>query len=115
MLPKRDSEIEQWVLKELRLSEKTSSEICVLARDGVVRLRGSAESNQDKLAIEKATLGATGVIGLVNEMKVKPCTALLQKQPLRVELPPPQVFLHACSTRDKAKPYSEAVVARSKY
>jgi hypothetical protein len=116
MLKKRDSEIEQWVLRELRLSEISSSEICVFSRVGVVRLLGSAQSYQDKLAIEKATLGATGVVGVVSEMKVKPCTALIQTQPSRLQLPTPRVFLHALAAQETtANTYSEAAVASSKY
>ena len=80
---KTDSEMEQWVLRELSLSKKVCSpEICVLACDGVVSLRGSARSNKDKLAIEEATLRATGVVGVMNEMRVKPSTALIEKVPL---------------------------------
>jgi BON domain-containing protein len=117
MLKKRDSEIEQWVLRELRLSKQIcSSEVCVFSRDGVVSLSGSAESDYDKLAIEKATLGATGVIGVLNELKVKLCTALIQKQPLSLELPTPGVFLHVLAAQEATvKPYLEAAVATSKY
>lgn len=77
----RDSEVEQWVLRELSLSEIRSREVSVLARDGVVRLRGTAESIRDKLAIEGATLRANGVTGVINEMRVKPSTALIEKVP----------------------------------
>jgi len=81
----------------------------------MVNLSGSAESHQDKLAIEKATLGTSGVIGVLNEMKVKPCTTLVLKQPLGLELPKPP-FLHALAAPETtAKPYSEAAAAWSKY
>jgi len=87
MVHKSDSEIEQWVLRELSLGQNVrSSEVCVFARDGVIRLRGSAQSHQDKLAVEKATRGATGVVGVVNEMKVKPCTALMSQRSPAVTL-----------------------------
>ena len=67
-----DSETEQWVLRELSLHKKISSrEICVLARDGVVRLQGTTQSYTDRLALEEATRGAPGVVSVVNEMKVK--------------------------------------------
>jgi BON domain-containing protein len=116
MLQKRDSEIEQWVLRELFLSKVSSSEICVFSRDGMVSLRGSAESEQDKLAIEKATLGAIGVTGVLNEMKVKAGTTPVLKQPLRLELPNPPVFLPALAAHETtAKPSWEAAVASSKY
>ena len=53
MFMKTDSEIEQWVLRALSLSGKICSrEVCVFACDGVVSLRGSAESSKDKVAIE---------------------------------------------------------------
>lgn len=103
MLRKPDSEVEQWVLRELSLSKKVCSpEVCVLARDGVVRLRGSAQSYQDKLAIEEAARRATGVVGVVNEMRVKPCTALIEKVSARV--PPTEAFrpgisVHCTATR----------------
>ncbi len=117
MLRKRDSEIEQWILRELRLSKQIrSSEVCVFSCDGMVSLSGSAESHEDKLAIEEATLGATGVIGVLNEMKVKLCTSLIEKQPLSLELPTPGVFLHALAAQETTvKPYLEAAVATSKY
>jgi hypothetical protein len=84
---KTDSEIEQWVLRELSLSEKACSrEVCVFACDGVVRLRGSAQSKKDKLAIEEAVRRATGVVGVVNEMRVKPYTALVEKVSASVPL-----------------------------
>ncbi len=87
MLRKTDSEIEQWVLRELSLSEKIGSrEVCVFACDGVVRLRGSAQSYQDKLAVEEATRRVTGVVGVVNEMRVKPCTALMERVSASVAL-----------------------------
>ena len=67
-----DSETEQWVLRELSLHKKISSrEICVIARDGVVRLQGTTRSYADRLAVEEATRGAPGVVSVVNEMKVK--------------------------------------------
>lgn len=78
---KRDSEVEQWVLRELSLGEIRSREVSVFARDGVVTLRGTAQSNRDKLAIEEATLRANGVVGVINEMRVKPSTALIEKLP----------------------------------
>lgn len=77
---KTDSEIEQWVLRELSLSEKVCSpEICVLARDGVVGLRGSAQSFDERSAVEEATRRATGVVDVINEIRVRPCTVLRTK------------------------------------
>lgn len=77
---KTDSEIEQWVLRELSMSKRICSrEVCVFACDGVVRLKGSAQSNKDKLAIEEAARRATGVAGVVNEIRVKTRTALIEE------------------------------------
>lgn len=77
---KTDSEIEQWVVREWRSSQKVCSpEICVLAHDGVVRLRGSAQSFEERSAVEEATRCAPGVVGVVNEIRVKPRTALVTK------------------------------------
>ncbi|MGZ8846102.1 MAG: BON domain-containing protein [Pyrinomonadaceae bacterium] len=84
---KTDSEIEQWVLRELSLSKKVrSTEICVFARDGVVRLRGSVHSYQDRLPIEEATRRASGIVDVVNEMRIKPCAALIERVPTSVAL-----------------------------
>lgn len=72
---KTDSEIEQWVLRELSLRlQLRSRELCVFARDGVVIVMGSALSYEDKVAIEESVRSANGVVGVVNEIKVKPRT-----------------------------------------
>lgn len=76
-----DSETEQWVLRELSLHEQIRSrEICVHARDGVVRLQGSTQSYSDTLAVEEATRGAPGVVSVVNEMKVKVPTGVVAER-----------------------------------
>jgi osmotically-inducible protein OsmY len=86
---KTDSEVEQWVLRELSLSEICSREVCVCAREGVVSLRGRAQSEKDKLAIEEATRRAIGVVGVVNELRVKPSTALIENASATVLLKEP--------------------------
>jgi hypothetical protein len=81
MRVKTDSEIEQWVLRELSSSDRLCSrEVCVFSYDGVVRLRGTAQNYRDKLAIALAARRAPGVVGVVNEMRVRPCTALIEKR-----------------------------------
>ena len=76
-----DSETEQGVLRELSRHEKIRSrEICVLARDGVVRLQGSTPNYSDRLAVEEVTRGAPGVVSVVNEMKVRVSTGLITKR-----------------------------------
>ena len=88
MTRKTDSEIEQWVLRELSLSEIRSREVCVFSRDGVITLRGSAQTHQDKLAVEEAARRATSVVGVVNEMRVKPSTAVIGRVPfIQVQSP----------------------------
>jgi osmotically-inducible protein OsmY len=79
MTRKTDSEIEQWVLRELSLNKIRSREISVLSRDGVITLRGSTQTYQDKLAIEETTRRATGVVNVLNEMRVTPSTALIER------------------------------------
>lgn len=107
MREKTDSEIEQWVLRELNLSEKFGSrEVCVLARDGVVRLRGSAQSYQDKLAVAKATRRATGVVSVVNEIKVKPCPALIKR--VSASVPPTEAFSPNLLVHHSATPHAVA-------
>lgn len=76
-----DSETEQWVLRELSLHEKVRSrDICVLARDGVVRLQGSTQNYSDRLAVEEATRDAPGVVSVVNEIKVKMSTGSIAER-----------------------------------
>lgn len=75
-----DSQIEQRVLKELSVNDRIRSrEICVLARNGVVTLQGSAQSDLDKLAIEETIGRATGVVDVVNEMRVLAVAALIKR------------------------------------
>jgi hypothetical protein len=83
---KTDSEVEQYVLRELN-DQADSREVCVLARAGVVTLRGSAQSYEDKFALQEAALRATGVVCVVNEMRVKPSTALIKTVSASVPLP----------------------------
>jgi hypothetical protein len=87
MRGKTDGEVEQGVLRELSLREKVCSrEICVLARDGVVRLQGSAQSDEDKLAIEETIGRAAGVVRVVNELRVNAVVALIKRMPMSVPL-----------------------------
>lgn len=87
MPSKTDSEIEQWVLRELGSSGKLySPEICVFAFAGVVRLRGSVQSYKNKLAAEEAAYRAPGVLGVVNEIRIEPCAALIGKGSTSISL-----------------------------
>jgi BON domain len=101
---KTDSEVEQWALRELSLSKKVCSrEVCVFARDGVVRVRGSAQTDRDKKAIEEAVRRASGVVGVVNEVRVMPCTSLITKVSAGVVLAEafrPDRLVHRTATHD---------------
>ena len=67
----RDSEIEQWVLRELaRQRNGNSKEICVHAIHGVVTLKGSVRSRYEKSMVQKAALRTEAVIEVVNHLKV---------------------------------------------
>ena len=66
-----DSEIEQKVLRELSLDERICSrEICVLARNGMLSIQGTAQSSEDKLAVEESVKRVTDIAGIVNELVV---------------------------------------------
>jgi len=68
----RDSEIEQWVLRELAQPRngKSSKEICVCATDGIVTLRGTVRTRYEKSNAQKSALRAQAVISVVNNLKV---------------------------------------------
>jgi hypothetical protein len=80
MRSKTDSEIEQRVLKELRLSDKVgSAEICVFASNGVVELRGSVTGHKNKSAAEVAAYRADDIRGVINEIRIKPRTTRIER------------------------------------
>ena len=69
---RRDSEIEQQVLRSLKQAFAIASkEICVESQDGLVTLSGSVRSQWASLAIDSATSEALGVRGVVNNVQVK--------------------------------------------
>ena len=87
---KTDSEIEQWVLRELSLENKIlSPEICVQSHDGVITLCGSVPNYTNKTAAEQAAYRVAGVADVVNRIQVKPCTALIRRSLTTMALPPP--------------------------
>ncbi len=72
MKPKRDSEIEQCVLRELRLEKGLGSrEICVFSCDGVVTLKGSVRTSSNKVAAQEATRRVADVVTVLNEITVE--------------------------------------------
>lgn len=99
-----DSEIEQWVLREIGLSEAIGSpEIYVLSRNGVVTLGGTVNNLANKLAATRAAQLACGVEVVVNEITVNPSSPLIFKRsgamPNAVwEVPAPFTSSHAINT-----------------
>jgi len=67
----RDSEIEQWVLRELgRQQNGNSKEICIYAVEGIVTLKGSVRTRYEKSIVQKAALRAEAVVAVINQLKV---------------------------------------------
>ena len=66
-----DSEIEQWVLREIGSTLNGSREICVFSHNGVVTLRGTVNSSAQKLAVSRAAQISNGVVCVIDDMKVK--------------------------------------------
>jgi osmotically-inducible protein OsmY len=67
----RDSEVEQQVLRSLRLDSAISSrEICLHSHCGVVTLSGTVPSYREWSAIYYASLRSIGVCGVVNSIQV---------------------------------------------
>ena len=96
-----DSEIEQWVLRELGLANDLGSpEIWVQSHDGVVTLNGSVPNYANRLAAQRAAYRVTGIADVVNEIKVKPhsienrqrSTSVTLSEPFQPSalLPPPR-------------------------
>ncbi len=69
---KRDSEVEQHVLRSFKLdSAITSREICVESDCGLVTLNGTVTSYRESSAIYSATGRTPGVCGVVNKIEVR--------------------------------------------
>jgi len=68
----RDSEVEQQVLRSLKLdSAIVGREICVESQAGVVTLSGTSPSYHARSAIREATRRTPGVYGVVNKIEVE--------------------------------------------
>ena len=65
-----DSEIEQWVLREIGLTARESWEICVYSHNGVVTLQGTVKSFEHKFALNRAAQNAKGVICVIDDVRV---------------------------------------------
>ena len=80
MHKKTDSEIEQWVLRELGSEQKLGArEICVQSHDGVVTLNGSAPTYSEISAAERAVDRVAGIAGVVNDIQIKPALPEISK------------------------------------
>ena len=68
----RDSEIEQWVLNEIRLATNGRlKELCVFSANGAVSIRGTVRSRAAKLAVQKAAEQAKGVVVVINQLNLR--------------------------------------------
>jgi osmotically-inducible protein OsmY len=80
---KRDSEVEQQVLRSLRLDSAISSrEICLKSQCGVVILSGTVSSYRENSAIYSATPRAPGVCGVINVIEVREDSHPIRKHSL---------------------------------
>ena len=87
---KTDSEIEQWVLRELGLEKDLGSrEICVQSHDGVVTLHGTLPNHENKLAAQRAAYRVAGIADVVNDIMVKPGRAEMSESSAIVALSEP--------------------------
>lgn len=78
----RDSEVEQQVLRSLKLESAIEGrEICVESQDGVVTLSGASPSYHQRLAVHEATRRTLGVRGVVNKIDVKVDRLFIAEQP----------------------------------
>jgi hypothetical protein len=84
MRSKTDSEIEQRVLKELRVNDNVgSAEICVFASNGVVKLSGTVPGYRNKSAAEAAAYQADEIRGVINDVRIKRDLTTIDKRVAR--------------------------------
>jgi hypothetical protein len=89
---KRDSEVEQRVLRTLKLDSAIACrEICVESQDGVVTLNGTAPSHPERAAVHEATRGTPGVRGVVNKIEVKADRFLTSENSRSANASPPSL------------------------
>ena len=85
----RDSEIEQWVLNEIRLmTEGRLKEVCVLSLDGLVNLKGTVPNRADRLAAQNAAQLARGVVGVINQLHVRRKNRVSRHAPVKSQVVP---------------------------
>jgi hypothetical protein len=69
----RDSEIEQRILLEIQTGKgMDATEVCVFSIDGIVTLKGTVRTRQNKTAIQQAAYRAEAVIAVINQLRVAP-------------------------------------------
>jgi hypothetical protein len=85
----RDSEIEQWVLNEIRLRMNDRlKELSVLSTNGVVSLKGTALNRGDKLAAHEAAAAVKGVVGIVNQLNLRPRSLTRPRASIKKQIVP---------------------------
>jgi hypothetical protein len=71
-MEKRDSEVEQRVLRTLKLDSAIACrELCVESQAGVVTLSGTTTTPEERQEVHDATRGTPGVRAVVNKIEVK--------------------------------------------
>jgi len=86
----RDSEIEQWVLNEVRsMTDGRLRELSVLSINGVVNLRGTVRSRNQKDAAEMAASGAKGVSAVISHLQVVPRISRKPPTVIKTQVTPP--------------------------
>jgi len=97
-----DSEIEQWVLRELQFAGNVESrELCVSAQRGIVTLDGTVPNRVSKMAAKRAALRARGVKSVVNNLRSEtlvglirpPMTPRTDRTATKVQPPPRSVVI----------------------
>jgi BON domain len=74
-----DSEIEQWVLRELQFAGNIQSrELCVSAHRGIVTLGGTVPNRISRTAAKRAALRARGVKSVINNLRAKSRIRLIE-------------------------------------
>ena len=76
---KTDSEIEQWVLREVSFDHTLASkELCILCCEGVVTLYGAVKDEREWRAVQSAAWNSPGVVRILNRIRIVPTPALVE-------------------------------------
>lgn len=83
MREKRDSEIEQCILRELQLeTEVSTKELCVFCSGGNATLSGTVKNAREKEAVLKAARRVVGVLRAIDHIKVREVAQRAVSRPL---------------------------------